>query len=93
MDALFSRGLGRMLIEGGARTISHFIDAGCVDRLHVLVAPLIIGAGRSGLDLRPEPDLSRALRPATRVHPFDDGDVLFDCDLRSCRRDLGEGGS
>ncbi|WP_460450199.1 RibD family protein [Alsobacter sp. SYSU BS001988] len=92
VDALFSRGLGRMLIEGGARTISHFIDAGCVDRLHLLVAPLIIGSGRAGLELRPEPDLTRALRPPARVHLFADGDVLFDCDLAAPRSVAGEGG-
>ncbi|PSC02666.1 deaminase [Alsobacter soli] len=85
VEALFRRGLRRILVEGGARTISSFIDADAVDRLHVLVAPLIIGAGRIGLELAPEPLLSRARRPATRVIPFPDGDVLFDCDLRRGR--------
>ncbi|GGH23198.1 5-amino-6-(5-phosphoribosylamino)uracil reductase [Alsobacter metallidurans] len=85
VEALFRRGMRRILIEGGARTISHFMDADAVDRLHVLVAPLIIGAGRLALDLAPEPVLARARRPATRVHVFADGDVLFDCDLRQGR--------
>lgn len=83
--ALAARGLRRLLIEGGARTISTFLDAGAIDRLHLLVAPMIIGSGRQGLDLAPEGRLDRALRPATRVTVFPDGDVLFDCDLR--RRD------
>ena len=38
--ALFERGFKRLLIEGGATTVSTFIDAGVVDRLHVLVAPI-----------------------------------------------------
>lgn len=80
--ALAARGFSRLLIEGGARTISAFLDAGVVDRLHLLVAPMIIGSGRQGLELRPEPRLDRALRPATTVTVFPDGDVLFDCDLR-----------
>ncbi len=89
--ALAARGLRRLLIEGGARTISTFLDAGAIDRLHLLVAPMIIGSGRQGLDLAPEGRLDRALRPATRVTVFPDGDVLFDCDLR--RRDrAGETG-
>jgi len=88
--ALFGRGLRRILVEGGANTISRFIDADCVDRLHVLVAPLIIGAGPTGLALRPEPVLARARRPSARVHLFADGDVLFDCDLREGRTDHGE---
>jgi riboflavin-specific deaminase-like protein len=83
--ALFRLGLRRILIEGGADTISRFIDAGMVDRLHVLVAPVILGSGRSGLSLKPIQAMDQAMRPATRTHMFADGDVLFDCDLR-CKR-------
>jgi riboflavin-specific deaminase-like protein len=83
---LAARGLTRILVEGGARTISDFIAAGAVDRLHVLVAPLLIGSGKPGLDYGPNPRLADAIRPATRVHVFPDGDVLFDCDLRQPAR-------
>ena len=82
LAALAERGLRRILIEGGARTISVFIDAGCVDRLHVLMAPLIIGSGRAALNLEPVAELRRARRPKTSVWLLGDGDVLFDCDLR-----------
>jgi len=82
VNALFARGLRRILIEGGARTISAFLDAGCVDRLHLLVAPMIIGSGKTGLDLAPVGTLEQAMRPSTRVHVLADGNVLFDCDLR-----------
>lgn len=81
--SLFAAGLQSILIEGGARTISTFIDAGCVDRLHVLVAPMILGSGKTGLDLSPIATLSQALRPSVRIFPLPDSDVLFDCDLRS----------
>jgi riboflavin-specific deaminase-like protein len=83
IDALFGRGLRRILIEGGADTISRFIDAGCIDRLHVLVAPVIIGSGKPSLDLAPIGALDKALRPAADVYVLADGDVLFDCDLRA----------
>jgi diaminohydroxyphosphoribosylaminopyrimidine deaminase/5-amino-6-(5-phosphoribosylamino)uracil reductase len=83
--ALFERGLRRLLIEGGARTISAFIDADCIDRLHLLVAPLIIGSGRAGLDLAPVGELDRARRPPTKVYALGGGEVLFDCDLRSAQ--------
>jgi riboflavin-specific deaminase-like protein len=79
---LFDMGLRRILIEGGADTISRFMDAGMVDRLHVLVAPVILGSGKAGLELAPIGTMAQALRPAARVHVFPDGDVLFDCDLR-----------
>ena len=80
--ALFSLGLRRLLIEGGASTVSAFIDADAIDRLHVLVAPMILGSGKTGIELRPISRLVEAHRPHTRVHVLSDGDVLFDCDLR-----------
>lgn len=82
IEALFAKGLRRILVEGGASTVSRFIDARAVDRLHVLVAPVIIGSGLPGLSLAPIARLDDALRPVTRVHILDACDVLFDCDLR-----------
>lgn len=79
---LFARGLPRLLIEGGARTVSAFIAAGAADRLHVLVSPMIIGSGQPSIELDPIASLRQALRPRTEVHVLADGDVLFDCDLR-----------
>ena len=80
--SLFETGLSSILIEGGARTISSFIEAGCVDRLHILVRSHP-GSGKPGLELAPIASLNQALRPATRIFPLPDNDVLFDCDLRS----------
>lgn len=74
-------GLRRILIEGGGMTISHFLGAGCLDRLHVLVAPMIIGSGRAGIRLAEIARLDDAVRPSVIVTQFEDGDVLFDCDL------------
>jgi diaminohydroxyphosphoribosylaminopyrimidine deaminase / 5-amino-6-(5-phosphoribosylamino)uracil reductase len=85
IDALFAKGLRRLLIEGGATTIARFIEADCIDRLHALVAPIIIGSGRPGLDLPPIRRLDAALRPKTRTYLLASGDVLFDCDLTPCR--------
>jgi riboflavin-specific deaminase-like protein len=88
IEALFALGMRRILIEGGADTISRFIDADMVDRLHVLLAPVILGSGRPGLNLRPIQTVTEAMRPHTATHVFRDGDVLFDCDLRAMRSDL-----
>jgi diaminohydroxyphosphoribosylaminopyrimidine deaminase / 5-amino-6-(5-phosphoribosylamino)uracil reductase len=79
---LFGLGMRRILIEGGSDTISRFIDAGMVDRLHVLLAPIILGSGRPALELAPIMMVAQAMRPTARVHVFPDNDVLFDCDLR-----------
>jgi diaminohydroxyphosphoribosylaminopyrimidine deaminase / 5-amino-6-(5-phosphoribosylamino)uracil reductase len=80
---LFQRGLRRILVEGGADTLSRFLSAGVVDRLHILMAPVILGSGKAGVELAPIGSIAEALRPATRAHLFADGDVLFDCDLRA----------
>lgn len=80
---LHAHGLSRLLIEGGAHTVSTFIDANAVDRLHVLVAPCLLGSGKAGLNLAPLRRLADARRPRTSVHVLDDGDVLFDCDMRT----------
>lgn len=84
--ALYDRGLKKVLVEGGATTVSHFLSAGVVDRLHMLVAPMILGSGIHGLSLPPIGKLGEALRPDVSVHVLDGGDVLFDCDLRRQRR-------
>lgn len=91
ITALWNIGLKSFLIEGGARTVSAFLDAGAVDRLHVLVAPVILGSGKPGLSLEPIQSLSQALRPATEVHVLPDGDVLFDCDLRNQQKGADHG--
>ena len=83
---LFQRGFRRLLVEGGALTISKFVEAGAVDRLHVLVAPVILGSGKPGLSLAPIRRLKDAMRPSAGVHVFEDGDVLFDCNLADCQR-------
>lgn len=83
VSALYRRGFKRLLIEGGAHTISSFIDAGTVDRLHLLVAPLLLGSGTTGLSLASIDKIDEAMRPLTTIYSFTDGDVLFDCDLRS----------
>jgi riboflavin-specific deaminase-like protein len=85
VQALFRRGLKRILIEGGASTVSAFIEAGAIDRLHVLVAPLILGSGKPGLELSPAASLACALRPKTQSYQLAGGDVLFDCDMRAAK--------
>ena len=86
--ALAARGFCRILIEGGADTVSRFLAAGCLDRLHVLVAPIILGAGRSSLTLPPIERLDEAMRAPMRAHSLG-GDVLLDCDLSAQRLPIG----
>jgi len=80
LAALASAGCHRVLVEGGASTISRFVAEGALDRLHVLVAPLLIGSGRPGLSLPPIDRLVDAARPKMRRYPLDE-DTLFDVRL------------
>ncbi len=86
-------GFSRLLVEGGARTLAAFLDAACIDELHVFVSPVILGSGRQGLALSGRETLASALRPAARARVFPDGDVLFELDLRAAAGDgLGTSG-
>jgi riboflavin-specific deaminase-like protein len=86
--ALAARGFRRILIEGGADTVSRFLAARCLDRLHILVAPLILGGGRASLTLPPIERLDQAMRAPMRAHSLG-GDVLLDCDLSAQRVPIG----
>jgi riboflavin biosynthesis pyrimidine reductase len=89
LRALAERGFQRVLIEGGASTVSHFLAAGCLDRLHVIVAPIILGSGRASFELPVIERADQALRASARVHKLGD-EVLFDCDLSAQRVTVGQ---
>ena len=84
IQALHARGYRRILVEGGADTVTKFMLAGCLDRIHVILAPMVIGAGRPSFDLPPIESLSDAIRLPMRMHQIG-REVLLDCDLTSRR--------
>jgi riboflavin-specific deaminase-like protein len=81
ISLLAARGAHRILVEGGGITVSRFLAAGALDRLHVVVAPLVIGSGRHGLTLPAIDHLDHALRPSHRQERLGE-DVLYDLKLR-----------
>ena len=81
LEVLRDQGFGRILIEGGGNTVSRFLQADAVDRLHVTVAPLLIGSGQVALMMDPIESLDQALRPTCR-HFRLGRDILFDLNLR-----------
>ncbi len=80
--ALSDLGFKRLLVEGGAATISHFLAARALHRLHICVAPMVIGAGPIGINLPPIDHLDGAIRPRTAVHQMG-RDIVFDCAFES----------
>jgi diaminohydroxyphosphoribosylaminopyrimidine deaminase / 5-amino-6-(5-phosphoribosylamino)uracil reductase len=78
LDLLARRGLRRVFVEGGGITVSRFLAAGCLHRLQITIAPLIIGSGRPSISLPEIGRVSDGLRPTVRK--FDLGrDILFEC--------------
>ena len=75
--ALAALGFRRVLIEGGGQTVSRFLAAGALTRLHVCVTPVVIGSGPTGLCLPPIARMEEAMRPQCRTHLLGE-DVLFD---------------
>jgi len=84
LAALAERGFHRILIEGGADTVSRFLAAGCLDRLHVVIAPIILGAGRTSVSLAPIARVEEAMRAPMQIHKLGE-EVLLDCDLSAQR--------
>jgi riboflavin-specific deaminase-like protein len=74
-------GCARVFVEGGGVTVSAFLEADLLDRLHMAIAPLLIGDGRPAIRLAPHANLRDCRRPRYRVFRMG-GDVLFDCELK-----------
>lgn len=85
VQALKARGFRRILVEGGAATVSAFLSAGALHRFHLSIAPIVIGSGPVGINLPPIDELDGALRPRTVTHQLGE-DVVFDCDLAAAPR-------
>ncbi|HVA13226.1 MAG TPA: RibD family protein [Stellaceae bacterium] len=77
-EALARRGLHWLFIEGGGVTISNFLRAGCLDRLQLTIAPLLLGSGRPSLTLPEIAEPSLGLRPQIRRFSLG-ADTLFEC--------------
>jgi diaminohydroxyphosphoribosylaminopyrimidine deaminase / 5-amino-6-(5-phosphoribosylamino)uracil reductase len=77
---LRERGLQRLFFEGGGKTISHCVAQGVLDRLHLTVAPLLIGQGRRGLQMPEQQRLADCLRLRGRAHALGT-DLVWDLEL------------
>ncbi len=84
LAALRERGLARVFIEGGGVTVSRFLAAGVLDRLHVTIAPLLLGEGVPAFTL---PGVARpqdGLRLDWTLHRLG-ADILLDIPLNTAR--------
>ncbi len=81
LQRLLDIGISRVLIEGGAKTISLFFQAQCLDHLHLIMAPIVMGSGRPSFEMPPILHMAQTTRLKTTIHKLG-MDVLFDCNLR-----------
>ena len=51
LEKLGEMGIVSLLVEGGSFIASMFMEADCVDRLNLFIAPIIIGSGKTFLSL------------------------------------------
>lgn len=77
LRALAARGLTRIFVEGGGLTVSRFLAAGCLDRLHVTVAPVLLGSGIPAFTLPEVSRIADGLRFGWQVHDIAP-DILLD---------------
>ncbi len=85
--ALTARGAQKIFVEGGGVTVSRFLMAGLLDRLHVTVAPIILGSGRPAFALPEAQCIADGLRFDWTMHDIAP-DVLFDIALHRARPPL-----
>jgi diaminohydroxyphosphoribosylaminopyrimidine deaminase/5-amino-6-(5-phosphoribosylamino)uracil reductase len=84
LACLAERGLRRIYVEGGGITVSRFLAAGALDRLHVTVAPLLLGSGIPAFTLPEAIVPTDGLRLSWSVHRLGD-DLLLDIPIGRAR--------
>jgi len=89
LRVLVAQGLRVLFVEGGGVTVSRFLAQGLLDRLHVALAPVLIGEGRRGVRLPASSTMAECLRPGGRIVRLGE-DVLWDFDLSGAGRRHGD---
>ena len=73
---LGEQGWSKVLVEGGAMTVTRFLEAECLDYLHIIVAPLLLGVGTPGLRLAAAGSLAQARRFEARAYPLQNEQLI-----------------
>lgn len=81
LDWVEAMGWSRVLLEGGPQTLARFLEAGCIDYLHLITSALLLGKGKPGLSPPIPPSLAQGRRFAARPYALGQ-DLLIECDLR-----------
>jgi GTP cyclohydrolase II len=77
LNVLYENGISSIFLEGGGQTVSYFLQADCIELLHLHFAPLILGSGRSSFTLPVIDSIDKGLR--FKMKHFDlDGEILVE---------------
>lgn len=90
IDLLSSRGLRRLFVEGGGITVSRFFEAQALNRLHVAIAPLLVGQGTPALQLNGVAKMIQANRPPHSIYRMGE-DILWDFDVSGAKVTVSTG--
>jgi 5-amino-6-(5-phosphoribosylamino)uracil reductase/diaminohydroxyphosphoribosylaminopyrimidine deaminase/5-amino-6-(5-phosphoribosylamino)uracil reductase len=85
LAALRARGVHSVYLEGGAETLSSFLQAGCLDLLQVHISPVVLGSGLLGFRLPERTSLADAFAFSVH-HATLAGHVLLSCWPKARRR-------
>ncbi len=80
LNVLYENGISSIFLEGGGQTVSYFLQADCIELLHLHFAPLILGSGRSSFTLPVIDSIDKGLRFQMKHFDFD-GEVLIELSL------------
>ena len=59
-----------VLVEGGSKTISKFLENGLLNIMHFIIAPTIIGSGINSINIEPITNLKNVIRTKNNIFKF-----------------------
>ncbi len=59
-----------VLVEGGSKTISKFLENKLLDIMQFIIAPTIIGSGINSINIKPITNLKKAIRTKNKIYKF-----------------------
>ncbi|MBD64229.1 MAG: riboflavin biosynthesis protein RibD [Halobacteriovoraceae bacterium] len=86
LSQLYAQGICSIYVEGGMKTISHFIDCELYDRLSIYIAPKLLGPGLS-LNTQARDHMSEAIELFDGEFTSFGHNLLFESQRNECLQD------
>jgi len=92
LHELWMRGHTGLLVEGGARTIAGFFEAGLVDRVELFVAPRLLGSGPAWVEGLHVDSVGSSLLLGSMKVTRTGNDLRISCEIPRPEQDAVEAG-